>query len=134
MEYPYQKITPFLMFSGQAEEAMNFYVSAFESSEIISITRYGANETGEEGSVLHAAFSLMGQVFMCIDSNVQHKFTFTPSMSLSVICDTEEEIDRIFTRLSEGGAVLMPLGVYPFSKKFSWIQDKYGVSWQLNLA
>lgn len=134
MEYPHQKITTLLMFSGKAEEAMNFYVSAFDSSEIISITRYGANETGEEGSVLHAAFSLMGQVFICMDSNVQHKFTFTPSMSLSVSCDTEEEIDRVFAGLSEDGTVLMPLAAYPFSKKFGWVQDKYGVSWHLNLA
>jgi predicted 3-demethylubiquinone-9 3-methyltransferase (glyoxalase superfamily) len=129
-----QKITTFLMFQGQAEEAMNFYTSLFDKSEIISISRYGANEAGEEGTVKHAIFSLNGQEFMCIDSNVKHDFTFTPSISLYVNCDTEDELDRIYEKLSEGGKVLMPLAAYPFSKKFCWVQDKYGVSWQLNLA
>jgi predicted 3-demethylubiquinone-9 3-methyltransferase (glyoxalase superfamily) len=133
-----QKITTFLMFTGQAEEAMNFYISLFDQSEIISIQHYGANETGydagTEGKVLHAAFSLNGQVFMCIDSNVKHEFTFTPSISLYVTCDTEVEIDRVFEMLSQDGSVLMPLAAYPFSKKFGWVGDKYGVSWQLNLA
>ncbi|WP_077616096.1 VOC family protein [Caenibacillus caldisaponilyticus] len=129
-----QKITTFLMFQGQAEEAMNLYTSLFDKSEIISISRYGANEEGEEGTVKHAIFSLNGQEFMCIDSNVKHDFTFTPSISLYVNCDTEDELDRIYEKLSEGGKVLMPLAAYPFSKKFCWVQDKYGVSWQLNLA
>ncbi|MCY9517673.1 VOC family protein [Paenibacillus apiarius] len=129
-----QKITTFLMFDGQAEEAMNFYISLFNQSEIISIQRYGANEAGAEGSVLHAAFSLHGQVFMCIDSNIKHDFTFTPAMSLYVTCDTEEEIDRVFAKLSQDGSVLMPLGAYPFSEKFGWVADKFGVTWQLSLA
>jgi predicted 3-demethylubiquinone-9 3-methyltransferase (glyoxalase superfamily) len=133
-----QKITTFLMFFGKAEEAMNFYTSVFDQSEIISITRYGANEVGyeigNEGNVLHATFSLMGQVFMCIDSNVKHEFTFTPAISLYVTCDTEDEIDRYYEKLSQDGTALMPLAAYPFSEKFGWVQDKYGVSWQLNLA
>ncbi|MDQ0339686.1 putative 3-demethylubiquinone-9 3-methyltransferase (glyoxalase superfamily) [Caldalkalibacillus uzonensis] len=128
------KITTFLMFDGQAEEAMNFYVSLFEDSEIIDITRYGPNEAGKEGSVLQATFSLNGQVFMCIDSSVKHDFTFTPSISLYVTCQTEEEIDRLFEHLSENGTVLMPLSTYPFSAKYGWVQDKFGVSWQLNLV
>ncbi len=128
------KITTFLMFDGKAEEAMNFYTSLFDKSEIISISRYGANEAGAEGTVLHATFSLNGQEFMCIDSSVKHDFTFTPSISLYVTCDTEDEIDRIFEKLSQDGTVFMPLATYPFSKKFGWVSDKYGVSWQLNLA
>ena len=134
MENSNQKITTFLMFSGKAEEAMNFYTSVFDPSEIISIYRYGANEAGEEGTVLHATFSLKGQMFMCIDSSVKHEFTFTPAISLFVTCDSEEEIDRIYEMLSENGVVLMPLAASPFSAKFGWVQDKYGVSWQLNLA
>ncbi|SEM94541.1 VOC family protein [Lihuaxuella thermophila] len=130
----HQKITTFLMFDGQAEEAMNFYTSLFKNSGIISITRYGPDEGGMEGKVVHATFSLNGQVFMCIDSNVKHDFTFTPAMSLYVTCDTEEEIDDLFEKLSQGGGVLMPLASYPFSEKFGWVNDKYGVSWQLNLA
>lgn len=129
-----QKITTFLMFAGQAEEAMNFYLSLFDGSEIVNIRRYGPNEAGAEGSVLLATFSLAGQTFMCIDSNVQHQFTFTPAISLYVECGSEAELDRLFAALSDGGAVLMPLGAYPMSAKFGWVQDKFGVSWQLNLA
>lgn len=129
-----QKITTFLMFDGQAEEAMKLYTSVFANSEIISITRYGANEAGKEGTVQHAAFSLAGQQFMCIDSNVKHEFTFTPAMSLYVTCESEAEIDAVYERLSQNGQVFMPLGEYPFSRKFGWVGDKFGVTWQLTLA
>lgn len=129
-----QKITTFLMFEGKAEEAMNFYTSLFGESKILSITRYGSDGAGAEGTVMHATFSLGSQEFMCIDSNVKHEFTFTPAMSLYVNCETDEEIDQLFTKLSQGGRVLMPLDRYPFSEKFAWISDKYGVSWQLNLT
>lgn len=127
-----QKITTFLMFQdGNAEEAMNFYISLFDNSQIVNITRYGANEAGKEGTVMHAVFSLNGQEFMCIDSYVKHGFTFTPAMSLYVNCDTEDEIDKVFEKISESGKILMPLGSYPFSDRFGWVNDKYGVSWQL---
>ncbi|WP_318581628.1 VOC family protein [Bacillus paranthracis] len=129
-----QKITTFLMFEGKAEEAMNFYTSLFDQSEIVNISRYDENGPGKEGTVIHATFTLNGQEFMCIDSYVNHNFTFTPAMSLYVTCDTEEEIETAFNKLAEDGAVLMPLGAYPFSKKFGWLNDKYGVSWQLTLA
>ncbi|WP_025850417.1 VOC family protein [Paenibacillus ehimensis] len=128
-----QKITTFFMFEGKAEEAMNFYITLFDQSKIISMQHYGPNESGAEGTVVQALFSLNGQVFMCIDSSVKHDFTFTPSMSLYVTCDTEAEIDRVFGKLSDGGFVMMPLGAYPFSEKFGWVQDKFGVSWQLTL-
>lgn len=128
------QITTFFMFEGQAEEAMNFYSTIFDKSEIISISRYGANEAGPEGTVQYAKFSLNGQEFMCIDSFVKHDFTFTPSISLYVTCDTEDEIDRTFEKLSENGKVLMPLAAYPFSEKFGWVADKFGVTWQLTLA
>ena len=128
-----QKFTTFLMFTGCAEEAMNLYTSLFKQSEILHITRYGKNEAGEEGTVQHATFTLNKQEFMCIDSNAPHQFTFTPSMSLYVRCDTEAEIDAVFAKLSEGGQVLMALEQYPFSPKFGWLSDKFGVSWQLNL-
>ncbi|PEA76520.1 hypothetical protein CN676_26915 [Bacillus wiedmannii] len=129
-----QKITTFLMFEGKAEEAMNFYTSLFDQSEIVSISRYDESGPGKEGTVIHATFTLNGQEFMCIDSYVNHNFTFTPAMSLYVTCDTEEEIETVFHKLAQDGAVLMPLGAYPFSKKFGWLNDKYGVSWQLTLA
>jgi predicted 3-demethylubiquinone-9 3-methyltransferase (glyoxalase superfamily) len=127
-----QKITPFLMFDGRAEEAMNFYMSLFKSSAINLVTRYGANDTGAEGTVQLASFTLNGQEFMCIDSS-GHAFTFTPSLSLYVRCESEAEIDAVFAALSEGGQALMPLDQYPFSRKFGWVSDKFGVSWQLTL-
>jgi predicted 3-demethylubiquinone-9 3-methyltransferase (glyoxalase superfamily) len=128
-----QKITTFLMFTGEAEAAMNLYTSLFKQSEILNLTRYGANEEGTEGSVQHATFTLNGQEFMCIDSNPVHAFTFTPSMSLYVRCASEEEIDAVFSTLSQDGQILMPLDRYPFSQKFGWLADRYGVSWQLSL-
>ena len=128
------KITTFLMFEGKAEEAMSFYISLFADSEIKSISRYGENEGGRPGSVRHAVFALNGQEFMCIDSVVSHGFSFTPAMSLFVSLDTESELDKLYAALSEGGQVLMPLAAYPFSKKYGWVNDKYGVSWQLTLA
>jgi len=125
---------PFLMFQdGKAEEAMNFYTSLIEDSEITSITRYGKNEAGDEGTVMQATFTLKGQEFMCIDSHVKHEFTFTPSFSIYLTCSTEEELDTLYEKLLENGQALMPLGDYGFSKKFGWINDRYGVSWQLNL-
>jgi predicted 3-demethylubiquinone-9 3-methyltransferase (glyoxalase superfamily) len=128
-----QKITTFLMFDGQAEEAMRFYTSLFDNSDILSVTRYGPDEAGAEGKVMHATFSLNDQQFMCIDSNIKHDFTFTPAVSLYVNCETEGEIDTLFKRLSQGGEVLMPLDRYPFSERFAWVSDRFGVSWQLNL-
>lgn len=127
------KVTPFLMFQGTAEAAMNYYISLIEDSEITSITRYGANQPGDEGTVMLATFSLKGQEFMCIDSNIKHEFTFTPSFSIYITCDSDEEINGLYENLSSGGALLMPIDNYGFSKKFGWVVDKFGVSWQLNL-
>jgi len=129
-----QKFTPFLMFEGQAEAAMNFYTSLFANSKIVSITRYGPDQPGEEGTVMHALFSLNGQEFMCIDSSISHGFTFTPSISIYVECESEAEVDRLFAALSEDGAVMMPLDSYPFSARYAWLADRFGVSWQLSLA
>jgi predicted 3-demethylubiquinone-9 3-methyltransferase (glyoxalase superfamily) len=122
------------MFEGKAEEAMNFYTSLFADSEIKSISRNAEPEGGSDGSVQHAVFSLHGQQFMCIDSSVKHQFSFTPAMSIHVMCETEDEIDNIFARLSQGGEILMPLDTYPFSRKYGWVNDKFGVSWQLMLT
>ncbi|MEO8413449.1 MAG: VOC family protein [Ginsengibacter sp.] len=127
-----QQIKTFLMFEGKAEEAMNFYTSLFANSQITNVVKYEANEPGIEGSVKHATFLSNDQVFMCMDS-LGHDFTFSASMSLYVTCTTETEIDALFAKLSDEGQVFMPLANYPFSKKFGWVADKYGVSWQLNL-
>ena len=128
-----QKIITFLMFEGKAEEAMNFYISLFDQSSIVNMMKYGPGQNGTEGSVMHATFILNGQTFMCIDSSVKHAFTFTPSVSLYIACETEGEIDKLYNKLSEGGKVLMPLSKYPFSEKYAWVADKFGVAWQLSL-
>ncbi|WP_227872343.1 VOC family protein [Paenibacillus albus] len=124
----------FLMFEGRAEEAMNYYISVFDNSEIVSMRKYEAGGPGPEGSVMKASFKLGDQMFMCNDSFVKHAFTFTPSISQFVTFETEAEIDRAHEMLSQGGSVLMPLGEYPFSRRFSWVQDQFGVTWQLSLA
>jgi predicted 3-demethylubiquinone-9 3-methyltransferase (glyoxalase superfamily) len=122
------------MFQGQvAEEAMNFYVSLLPGSKIIDIVRYGPGEAGAEGSVMKASFSLAGQTVMCIDSPVKHAFTFTPAFSFFIECESEEEIRRLSSALLEGGVALMPLDNYGFSRQFTWVNDRYGVSWQMNL-
>ena len=126
-------VAPFLLFEGKAEEAMNFYVSVIPDSRVIAIQRYGAGGRGPEGSVLLATFSLAGLTVMCIDSHVHHAFSFTPSVSLFVTCKTEEEISRIAATLSQDGGILMPLDNNGFSRKFAWLNDRFGVSWQLNL-
>ncbi|MGA7668802.1 MAG: VOC family protein [Nitrolancea sp.] len=128
------RITPFLMFTGQAEEAMNLYASVFPDAEIEQIQRYGEGEDGAEGTVMRAVFRLQNQRFVCIDSPPVHAFGFTPSISMFVECPSAEEVDRICARLSDGGSVMMPLGEYPFSNRFAWISDHFGVSWQLSLA
>jgi len=128
-----QKITPFLMFEDAAEEAMQFYVALFRDSQIKRIERYGPGEAGAEGSVKLAEFNIAGQDVLCIDSPAKHQFTFTPSISLFVECESEVELDTLFGQLSESGQVLMPLGDYGFSRKFGWVNDRFGVSWQLNL-
>ena len=129
-----KKVIPFLMFQdGQAEEAMTFYTSIMADSDITNIVRYGKNGPGEEGTVMQATFKLKGQEFMCIDSHVSHQFTFTPSFSIYVTCDTEQEIEQLYNQLLESGQALMPLDDYGFSKKFGWVNDRFGVSWQLDL-
>lgn len=130
---PPQKITTFLMFQGNADAAMAFYLSLFDGAEILAVSHYGPDGPGPEGTVEHATFALAGQQFMAIDSHVAHNFTFTPAMSLYVQCDSEAEIDRLYTALAEGGQALMPLGGYGFSTRFGWVNDRFGVSWQLNL-
>ncbi|MFG1946307.1 VOC family protein [Nonomuraea sp. NPDC048826] len=129
-----KKISPFLMFEGRAQEAIDFYLSVFDDAELISANRYGPGEPGPEGSIQLAQFRVAGQEFFCSDSFVSHDFTFTPSLSLFVECESEEEIDRLCPVLSEQGGTMMPLGQYGFSAKFAWVADRFGVSWQLNLA
>jgi predicted 3-demethylubiquinone-9 3-methyltransferase (glyoxalase superfamily) len=126
-------IATVLMFEGAAEAAMKFYVSLFPGAAIETIERYGPGESGVEGSVKLASFQLAGQNFRCIDSSIKHAFSFTPSISIAVDCESVAELDATFAKLSAGGAVLMPPDNYGFSTWFGWATDRYGVSWQLNV-
>jgi predicted 3-demethylubiquinone-9 3-methyltransferase (glyoxalase superfamily) len=114
-----QKITPFLWFDGKAEEAMNFYVSIFKNSRVGTITRYGDAGPGPKGTVMIATFQLEGQDFIALNGGPQ--FTFTPAISLFVDCKTQEEVDDLWNKLSEGGEI----------NRCGWIRDKYGLSWQI---
>lgn len=125
-----EKVTPFLMFQGKAEEAMAFYCDTIPQSRVIEVTRHGG-EGGPGGTL--ARVSIAGQEIMIFDSPVPHAFTFTPAASLFVDCSSEEEQDRIVEALAEGGGFLMPVGNYGFSHRFAWLNDRYGVSWQVNL-
>lgn len=127
------QVTTFLMFEGVAEEAMNFYVSQFPNSRVVSIERWGAGEPGKEGTVKQAFFEISHTRIRCFDSPVKHAFSFTPSISLFIDCDDEGQVDRLFAAFNEGGKALMPPNNYGFSRKFAWVQDRFGMSWQLNL-
>lgn len=114
-----QKITPFLWFDGKAEEAMNFYTSIFKNSGVGNITRYGEAGPGPNGSVMSATFQLDGQDFIALNGGPA--FTFSPAISFFVDCKTQEEVDELWERLSEGGEKL----------QCGWLKDKYGLSWQI---
>jgi predicted 3-demethylubiquinone-9 3-methyltransferase (glyoxalase superfamily) len=131
---PNAQIQPFLLFEGNAEEAMNLYVSIFSGAKILELHRYGPNQAGQEGSIMRAVFSIKDLTLLCTDSVAKHGFTFTPSVSLFVNCDSEEEINRLYESLSANSDAFMPIGDYGFSRRFAWLSDRFGVSWQLNLA
>ena len=114
-----QKITPFLWFDGKAEEAMNFYTSIFKNSKIVNIIRYGEAGPRPKGTVMGATFELDGQVFMALNGGPE--FTFSPALSLFVNCETQEEVDELWEKLSEGGE----------KQRCGWLKYKYGVSWQI---
>jgi len=107
------------------------YIALFPDSGIEAQTLYDGSDGGPAGTVKHATFKIAGQRFYCIDSPVKHAFGFTPAASIMIDSDDEGLIESAFAKLSEGGQVMMPLGSYPFSKKFGWVADKFGVSWQL---
>ncbi|MBS0479610.1 MAG: VOC family protein [Proteobacteria bacterium] len=128
-------MTPFLMFQGgKGEEALDFYVKTLPDSRIVGIDRFGAGEQGSEGTIKRARAIIAGQPVMVHDSFIRHGFDFTPSFSFFVECGDAAEIDGLFTALGEGGGVLMPLDNYGFSRRFGWVNDRFGVSWQINLA
>jgi predicted 3-demethylubiquinone-9 3-methyltransferase (glyoxalase superfamily) len=114
-----QKITPFLWFNDNAEEAMNLYVSIFKNSKILSVSRYGDAGPGPKGAVMTATFQLEGQEFMALNGGPH--FRFTEAISLFVNCETQREVDELWEKLSEGGE----------KGQCGWLKDKYGLSWQI---
>ena len=114
-----QKIIPFLWFNDQAEQAANFYVSLFKNSRISEVRRYGDAGPGPKGSVMTVSFELEGQSFYALNGGPH--FQFTPAISLFVNCETQEEVDTLWEKLSEGGR----------KDRCAWLTDKYGVTWQI---
>jgi predicted 3-demethylubiquinone-9 3-methyltransferase (glyoxalase superfamily) len=114
-----QKITPFLWFDNNAEEAIEFYLSIFENSKVVNMTRYGEAGPGPKGTVMTATFQLDGQEFVALNGGPQ--FTFSPAISFFVSCETQQEIDELWEKLSAGGE----------KNRCGWLRDKYGLSWQI---
>jgi predicted 3-demethylubiquinone-9 3-methyltransferase (glyoxalase superfamily) len=114
-----QKITPFLWFNNNAEEAMTFYVSIFKNSKIGKVTRYGDAGPGPKGQVMSATFQLEGQEFMALNGGPL--FSFTPAISLFVSCETQPEVNELWAKLSDGGS----------KDRCGWLKDKFGLSWQI---
>jgi predicted 3-demethylubiquinone-9 3-methyltransferase (glyoxalase superfamily) len=119
VESQMHKIVPFLWFDGKAEEAMNFYASIFKNSKIGEVTRYGKAGPGQEGTVMSATFQLEGQEFYALNGGPH--FTFTPAISFFVNCETQQEVDELWEKLSEGGEI----------QQCGWLRDKFGLSWQV---
>ena len=114
-----QKITPFLWFDGNAEEAANFYTSIFKNSKILNVARYGEAGPGTKGSAMTVTFELEGQQFIALNGGPH--YTFSPAISFFVNCETQAEVDELWEKLTAGGKAV----------QCGWLQDKFGVSWQI---
>jgi predicted 3-demethylubiquinone-9 3-methyltransferase (glyoxalase superfamily) len=120
------------MFQGQASDALAFYLAIFPDSRAVNIERYGADDAGPEGSIRLSTFSIGGQEVLCTDSFIKHEFSFTPAFSFFVECQSEEQLKHLANALKDGGSELMAVDDYGFSRLFTWVNDRFGVSWQLN--
>ena len=114
-----QKITPFLWFNNDAEEAVNFYLSIFKNSRVVNMSRWGDSGPGPKGAVMSVTFELNGQEFMALNGGPT--FKFSPAISFFVKCETQQEVDDYWEKLSAGGT----------KERCGWLKDKYGVSWQI---
>lgn len=126
------KTSPFLWFNDNAEEAIAFYTSIFKASQITNLVHDDHHSQAQDGTLVAGSFELAGREFLA--ANGGQPFSFTPAISFFVNCRTEQEMDEAWKKLSEGGRVMMELGQYPFSPKFGWLADRFGLSWQLHLA
>ena len=128
------RMSPFLMFTdGGAADAMDYYASLFDDSEILQKDLFGPGEAGVEGTVMFGMIRIAGQRLLFTDAPPGRDMGFNPSFSLFVDCESVEEIERLAATLAEGGMMIMPLGEYGWSDRFGWVQDRNGLSWQLNL-
>jgi predicted 3-demethylubiquinone-9 3-methyltransferase (glyoxalase superfamily) len=125
-------LAPFLMFEGAAGEAIDLYARAFPDAEVLDVRRYGDDGPGRAGTVEHARLRIGEAEVRLIDSPVEHAFDFTPMMSLFVDLDSPTQVEDASDVLGKDGEVLMPIGEYPFSPRFVWLNDRFGVSWQLS--
>ena len=128
------KATPFLMFQGDAQDAVDLYTSVLPDTKLVRAERYGNGEAGPPGTIKVGLLQICGREFMCADSPIKHDFSFTPASSIFVEFGTTAELDQVFRVLADQGTVLMPPGHYGFSTRFAWLNDRFGVSWQLNVA
>ncbi len=130
-----QKITPFLWFDNNAEEAVNFYTSLFDDSKILNITRYneaGAKASGQKaGSAMTVAFKLEGQNFTALNGGPYYKLN--QSISLFAYCESDAKIEKVYNKLCEGGTIFFPLDKYDWGLRYAWVQVKFGLSWQLDV-
>jgi len=129
-----KSVKPFIMYVDTAEQAVNQYLALFPEAKLDDVVRYGPGEPGPEGKLYRAVLRIAGQELMIFDSYVKHEFTFTPSVSLFVECEDRDEFERLYAGLSEGGKMLMEAGGHGFSTRFAWVNDRFGLSWQINLA
>jgi predicted 3-demethylubiquinone-9 3-methyltransferase (glyoxalase superfamily) len=126
--------TPFLMFQGAGRAALDFYLATFPGATVEGLELHGPGEQGPEGTVRSAILIVGGQRLRIFDSPPVHAFTFTPAISFFIDCESEEQLRDLAAALGEEGGFLMPVGNYGFSQLFAWVNDRFGVSWQLNLA
>lgn len=128
-----KSITPFLMFEGRAEEAIMFYQSVFDDVEVVFLNRIGPESNEWEGKIMQGLIRIGELNIMVSDASVSHDFSFTPSTSLFIECESMDEQMRYYEKIKSKGAILMPIDDYGFSKQFAWVSDPFGFTWQLNL-
>ena len=119
---------------GVGRAAVEFYVSLFDDGAVLDLALYGADGPGPEGTIMRGTFRIAGQEFFVSDSFVDHAFAFTPSLSIWIEAETADAQAALVDALADGGGTLMPLDDYGFSTQFAWVNDRFGVSWQVNLA
>ena len=125
-------VTPFLMFQGKnAQKAIDFYIKVIPDSRVEDIQHFEDSNPDFADWIMFATVTIGGQKIMFSDSPIEHAFDFTPSFSFAINCKSVDEMKAIATQLEVDGKILMPLDSYGFSKKFTWVEDKFGISWQL---